>query len=195
MSAKSIRLVVVMALALALSLAGAELSMAAKPTILKDCTVCHDGQPGVVRGKLVSQSSKFGTIQVTVGSLVWIMKYNENTKVVGAESLSAIPKDKEIAVTFTGDEKSPMATLVSAKPEFKIPDNQLMSFEQVRDLVRMGPEKGKYVLIDSRPPKGYAKGHIPWAVNIPFPAIKEKGEAVLPKDKAQMVIFYCQGET
>jgi len=195
MSARSIRLVVVMALALALSLAGASVSMAAKPTIMKDCTVCHDGQPGVVRGKLVAQSGKFSSIQVTVGSLVWIMKYDANTKVVGADSLAAIPKDKELAVTFTGDEKSPLATVVSVKPVFKIPDSQLMSFEEVRELVRMGPEKGKYTLIDSRPPKGYAKGHLPWAINVPFPALKEKGEAVLPKDKAQTVIFYCQGET
>lgn len=195
MSARSIRVIVVLALALGLALALPHGAMAAKPTILKDCTVCHDGKPDVIRGKLVAQSEKFKTLQVTVGSLVWIVKFDANTKVVGAASLAAIPKDKEIAVMFSGDEKSPMAVMVSAKPEFKIPESQLMSFEEVRELVRMGPEKGKFTLIDSRPPKGYAKGHIPWAINLPFPALKEKGEAVLPKDKDQTVIFYCQGET
>ena len=34
--------------------------------------------------------------------LVWIITYGDDLKITGADKLSAIPKDKEIGVRFTG---------------------------------------------------------------------------------------------
>ena len=59
-------------------------------------------------------------------------------------------------------------------------------------LIEMGPEKGAYTLVDSRPGPGYLKGHIPTAISIPFPKMKQMMDK-LPKDKKQLVVFYCQG--
>lgn len=47
------------------------------------------------------------------------------------------------------------------------------------------------VLVDSRSPKGFAKGHIEGAINVP--CRDEAAQSALPADKATVVIFYCSG--
>jgi hypothetical protein len=52
---------------------------------------------------LVSVTERFKTINVQVGQkLVCIITYGDDLKITGADKLSAIPKDKEIGVRFTG---------------------------------------------------------------------------------------------
>lgn len=186
------------ALVLALAAGRAE---AAKPNIMESCKICHTAADGLVRGKLVSASAEFKNLSVTVGPLVWIVKYGDDLKVKegdkfsGAEALKTIPRDREIAVSFTGDEKSPVATQVAVKQPYKVPAEKIAALETVQELAAKGPEAGKFTLIDSRPGPMYAEGHIPGAVSLPFAAFKEKAAAVLPADKASLVIFYCAGET
>lgn len=186
------------ALALALGAGSAE---AAKPNIMESCKICHTATDGLVRGKLVSASPEFKSLNVTVGPLVWIVKYGESLKVVegektsGPEALKTIPRDREIAVTFTGDEKSPVATRVAVKQPYKVPAEKIATLEMVQELVAKGPEAGKFALVDSRPGPMYAEGHLPGAIGLPFGAFKEKAASVLPANKGTLLIFYCAGET
>ena len=49
-------------------------------------------------------------------------------------------------------------------------------------------------LVDSRPAaRKYDIGHIPTAINIPDSQFDKLAPALLPKDKSQLVIFYCDG--
>jgi hypothetical protein len=188
------RLIVAAAVAAALVLGVSAPDVhAAKPTIMKGCKNCHKAEPAVVRGKLVSHSPKFQSVQVTVGPVVWIIKYDETMKLEGAESFEKVKKGKEMAVTFKGDEKNPMATLVSIKKPFKLPEEQLLSAAETKALVRKGPKEGGYLLVDSRPPAAYNSGHLPHAVSIPYPKLNKMREKVLPAEKDTQVIFYCGG--
>jgi hypothetical protein len=186
------------ALAFVLSAGPAE---AGKPNIMESCKICHQAADGVVRGKMVSVSSEFKSLSVTVGPLVWIVKYGDGLKVKegdrlsGADSLKTIPRDREIAVTFTGDEKSPVAVLVAVKQPYKVAAEKIMPLEKMQELVAQGPEAGKFTLVDSRPGPVYAEGFIPGALSLPYAAFKEKAPAMLPVDKGALVIFYCGGET
>lgn len=175
---------------------------AGKPNIMESCKICHQAADGVVRGKMVSVAGgEFKSLSVTVGPLVWIVKYGDDVKVKegeklsGAETLKTIPRDREIAVTFSGDEKSPVATQVSVKQPYKVADEKLLTLEQMQELAAKGPEAGKYTLVDSRPGPMFAEGRIPGAVSLPYAALKEKAAATFPADKAALLIFYCAGET
>jgi rhodanese-related sulfurtransferase len=54
--------------------------------------------------------------------------------------------------------------------------------------------KGTVLLVDSRPAaRRYDVGHIPGAINIPDTQFDKLAPAMLPKDKATPIIFYCQG--
>jgi hypothetical protein len=174
---------------------------AAKPNIMESCKICHTAADGVVRGKMVSVSPEFKSVSITVGPLVWIVKYGDDLKVKegdkfsGAETLKTIPRDREIAITFTGTEASPVATQVAVKQPYKVPAEKLVTIEKMQELAAQGPEAGKYTLIDSRPGPMFAEGRMPGAVSLPYAAFKEKAASLLPADKATLLIFYCAGET
>lgn len=175
-------------------------AQAGKPNIMESCKICHQAADGVVRGKMVSASNEFKSVSVTVGPLVWIVKYEDGLKVKegeklsGAEALKTIPRDREIAVSFRGDEKNPVATQVSVKQPYKVPAEQQVTLEQMQELVAKGAA-AKLTLVDSRPGPMFAEGHIPGAVALPFGVFKEKASTVLPADKGALVVFYCGGET
>lgn len=188
------------AAALALVLGAGPALAGQRPNIMEPCKVCHQAADGVVRGKLVSVAPAQKSLNVTVGPLVWIVKYGDDLKVKegaklsGPEALKGIPRDREIAVTFTGPESKPVATQVAVKQPYKVPAEKLATVEQVRELVAKGAA-GKALLVDSRPAPMFAEGHIPGAVSLPYGAFKEKAASVLPADKAALVVFYCAGET
>lgn len=186
---------VVLAAALVLVLGSWGVASAGKPTIGKPCIQCHRGAPDVVRGTLGTRSEKFSTINVNVGKLVWVIKYDESTAVKGAGSVAAIPKGKEVAVTFSGGAKAARATAISVKQPYKVPQKQIASLEYVKEMVAKGPEEGGYLLIDARPGKKYLEGHIPGAVSMPYAAFDKMHAKVLPRDKDKLIIFYCGGPT
>jgi hypothetical protein len=186
------------ALAFVLSAGSAE---AGKPNIMESCKICHQADDGVIRGKMVSVSGEFKSLNITVGPLVWIVKYGddlkvkEGEKISGADALKTIPRDREIAITFTGDEKSPVAVQVAVKQPYKVAAEKIMPVEKMQELVAQGPEAGKFMLLDSRPGPVYAEGFIPGAISLPYAAFKEKAAALLPTDKGALLVFYCGGET
>ena len=60
---------------------------------------------------------------------------------------------------------------------------------------RAVPMPANVMIIDARPYKGkYIKGHIPGSVNIPFSEF-DKSLDRLPKNKDDLLIYYCQGPT
>jgi hypothetical protein len=180
---------------------GAGSAQAGKPNTMEACKICHKAADGVIRGKLVSASRETRSLSVTVGPLVWVVKYGDDLKVkegeriVGADALAAIPREREIAVTFTGDEKAPVAVQVAVKQPYKVAAEKIVPLERMQELVALGSAAGKFTLIDSRPGPVFAEGFIPGAVSLPYAAFKEKAAAVLPADKSALLVFYCGGET
>lgn len=171
-------------------------SYAEKPTVLAPCKQCHQPEKDLVRGSLVSVSEKFKSINIQVGQkLVWIVNYGNDLKITGADKLSSIPKDKEISVRFSGDEKKPYAISLAVKPPAKVAPEKLVTVDEMVKFVTMGPEKGGYLLIDSRPKPRFNESHIPHAVSLDNTKFDELKDKILPKEKDRLIIFYCGGVT
>lgn len=177
-------------------------AFAGKPNIMENCKMCHkEAPPQTVRGKIVSVSDGFKSFNVTVGPLVWIIKYNDNLKVKegekfsGPETLKTIRKDHEVLVNYTGDESSPVAVQLAIKQPYKIPAEQQISLDELKKLVAAGTEKGNFLLVDSRPPAMFAEGHMAGAISLPYPKFSQLAPKLLPADKEKLIIFYCGGET
>ena len=47
------------------------------------------------------------------------------------------------------------------------------------------------MLVDVREPELFAAGHIPGAINLPWPGVKETAAAQLPRDHA--IVMICHG--
>ncbi len=175
----------------------------AKPTIAKICTNCHQAEPGNLRGNFESVAYRSQSIQIKIDDITEVLKFDKATlKLVDvppfadspSESLYSLKRGKEIRIAYTEKNGEKFATLVSAKGATKIPPEKLMSTAEMEKLVAMGPEKGKYLLIDARPTPRFMDGAVPTAINIPFTAF-DKMVDKLPKDKNSLIIYYCAGVT
>ena len=60
------------------------------------------------------------------------------------------------------------------------------------ELKTMLDKKTKMVLVDARPGPEYSEGHIPKAINIPPEKVEVIG-TLLPKNKKNLIVFYCRG--
>ncbi len=172
--------------------ASAGISQSEKPKIAPVCKQCHKPDEKILRGAFTSVSKKPGIIQLQIGPATWLVKYDDNTKLVGAEKFSEIPKEKEIAIIFTERNGELYANSLSVKPPAKVPEEKLIKVDAVAKLVESGPEKGNFTLVDSRPAPRFNEGHIPGALSL-YDADFDKSIEKLPGEKDRLLIFYCAG--
>ena len=188
-----------LALGLALALlAWAGLPGPAQAQVMADqkCLKCHGefkDLGNAVAGEFQSRSGKAKSISVEVaeGQNV-VIKFTPQTKVINVPAIKNLQKPIPVLVTFTKQGSDLVATEIKAKPQIQVPKEQLIGVKELAALVAQGPDKGKFMLIDSRPPIRYQEGHIPGAVLMPFPKMPDM-MGKLPKDKNQLVVFYCGG--
>ena len=176
---------------------------AVKPIIAKPCMVCHKAEAGALRGYFDTVAFKSSTIQMKIDESTELVKFDiDDVKVTNGEGVSGdgkllakTKKGHEIKIEYV--EKNGVKTAVKfiEKPPVKISKEMLSTTEDVEKLVAMGPEKGKYLLFDSRPLPRFQLGYIPTAVSFPFTAFDKMAEKLLPKDKSTLLVFYCQGVT
>jgi hypothetical protein len=174
----------------------------AKPIIAKICTNCHQPEPGSLRGTFDSVAYKNKSIQIKIDESTEIVVFDDKLKLENIQApadnpdqpLRALKRGKEIRIAYTEKNGVKVATLVSAKPAIKVAPEKQMTTADVEKLVAMGPEKGKYLLIDARPAPRFMEGSIPTAINIPFVAF-DKMVDKLPKDKNALIIYFCAGFT
>ncbi len=163
--------------------------------VFKKCLKCHSeykDMKDVMAGEFYSRSRKAKSIQIKINNRMQLVKYDENTTVKNVPAIKKLKRPIPILVRYKKVGNDYVATQIVAKPKIKVPKEQLIGTQELARLVAMGPEKGNYTLVDSRPGIKFKEGHIPTSVSIPFPkmgGMKDK----LPKDKNQLLIFYCGG--
>ena len=165
------------------------------PKVQKNCMKCHQKfgkMKNVMAGNLSGKSLKAHTIQMKINNRLEMVKFTPETKVSNVPDMKALKGGMALRVHYKTVGSDHVATKIVVKPKIKVKPEQLIKVKELTALVEKGPEKGGYTLVDSRPTPGYMKGHIPTAISIPFPKMKEMMDK-LPKDKNQLVIFYCQG--
>lgn len=144
-------------------------------------------------GRVTGKSNKAKTISIEVGGKNEFVKFDDKT--VGVEH--AVEGEASIIqFELRGDDR--FAT--SIKPKLaSLPEGvKEIKTEELARLIALGPQEGKYLLIDSRPAARYHEGHIPTAISIPETVLKEKGAAALiaeAKAADTQLIFYCGGPT
>jgi len=174
---------------------------AVKPTIPQICTTCHKAQPNAVQGIFENVAFKSQSIQLKIDAHTEIVRFDPKTiKVVDGgvakpgEALRDIARNREARIDYVEKDGAKLATQISFKGPIKIAPEKLSNYKEVERLVALGPEKGNYTLIDSRPLPRLQEGTIPTAINLPYPAW-DKFVDRLPKDKSRFTIFFCQGVT
>lgn len=160
----------------------------------QSCLKCHnyDKQSDVLAGKLKDVSVKANAIQIQIDKGMDVVLFDDSTVLKNAPSMAEIPKGESIKITYFKKNGKTFAKEVEVKKGINVPENQLLSTEEVEKLVAKGPKEGNYILLDSRPPNMYNDGHIPTAVSMPFGAFDKLADKLL-KDKETTQIYYCAG--
>jgi hypothetical protein len=145
----------------------------------------------VFTGPIVGRSNKAKTISITVGkgddAQTMMLKFDDTT-----EGLDFAKKGEAAIIKWEqrGDDK--FATIIEPKLA-KLPEG--VTEINVDELYEMLQDQVPMTLVDARPGMRYSQGHLPSAISIPVPLLKEKKAEVLPEDKDKMLIFYCGGYT
>jgi hypothetical protein len=165
------------------------------PIVQNNCMKCHQNfgkMNDIMAGNLSGTSLKANSIQMKINNRLEMVKFTPETKISNVPDMKSLKAGMALRVHYTATGSDRVATQIVVKPKIKVPPEQLIGVKELTRLVEMGPQKGVYTLVDSRPTPGYLKGHIPTAISIPFPKMKKMLDK-LPQDKDQLVIFYCQG--
>lgn len=172
----------------------------AKAKDVKSCAVCHAPEDGQMRAFFDDVSMKSQVIQLKLDAAAEVVKFDETklTIINGStpgdveKSLRDIKKGSEVRVAYVeAGNGSKSISEISIKPKMTVAAEKKLNVEAVEKLVA-GQEH--YTLIDARPPFKFQEGSIPTAINIPFPAF-QKNLDKLPKDKNELIVYFCAGAT
>lgn len=145
----------------------------------------------VYKGKVVGKSNKAKSISIVVGkgkkAKTVMVKFDDKTK--GVEHAS---KGHASIIFYEMRDGQPWATVIKPKLA-KLPKG--VTEINTDELKSMIDAKADFVLVDARPGKRYAAGHMPGAISIGTKAYKEKAATALPKDKNTLLVMYCGGPT
>jgi hypothetical protein len=165
------------------------------PMLTKRCMNCHKNYKSmkdILTGTFKSRSNKAKSIQVKIDNRMQVVKYTPETTIKNVPGIKSLKEPMPLKVHYKRVGDDLVATDIVVKPKMEVPKEQLMSAEELEKLVALGPEKGGYTLVDSRPGIKFQEGHIPTSISIPFPKMKQMKDR-LPKDKNRLLIFYCEG--
>jgi rhodanese-related sulfurtransferase len=173
-----------------------------KPPLPAMCAACHTLEANQMGGYFDSAAFKSQSIQLDVGAAApQILRFDPKAlKVIDAgvekkpEFLKDAKKRHEVQVTFVEKDGAKLVTEIRFKGPVKIDPAKLIDYAGVARLVAEGQAKTPYTLIDSRPLLRFQEGTIPTAIHLPFIGF-DKFVDRLPKDKSQLVVFFCGGIT
>jgi rhodanese-related sulfurtransferase len=174
----------------------------AKPLQPSMCAACHTLEPNQMGGYYEGAAFKSQALQVDVGTPAQqILRFDPKALKVVDDGVAKTPeflrdakKRHEVQVTFVEKDGVKVASEIRFKGPVKIDPANLIDYAGVAKLVAEGPAKTTYTLIDSRPLVRFQEGAIPSAIHLPFIGF-DKFVDRLPKDKNQLVVFYCGGIT
>jgi len=147
--------------------------------------------PTVYTGPIVGKSNKAKTISITVGTgadaKTMMVRFDDKT--VGMEHAQ---KGEAAIINWEqrGDDK--FATVIKPKLA-KLPEG--VTEMKVEELHQLISDNVSLTLVDARPESRFNQAHLPGAVSIPVPKLKEMKAEALPKDKDGLLVFYCGGYT
>jgi rhodanese-related sulfurtransferase len=174
----------------------------ARPAQPSMCAACHTLEANQMGGYLDSTAFKSQSMQLDVGAAApQILRFDPKAiKVIddGVEKapdhLRDVKKRHEAQVSYVERDGAKVVSEIRFKGPAKIDPANLIDYAGVAKLVAEGPGKTPYTLIDSRPLIRFQEGAIPTAIHLPFIGF-DKFVDRLPKDKNQLVVFYCGGVT
>ena len=164
---------------------------AAAPAAQEKVQQAQQAGPAIYEGEVTGVSNLAKTLSLSVGkgeaAKVMMVKFDDNTK-----GIKDAAKGRAVKVAYEMRGTDAYATNVQLKLA-KLPAG--VTEIKTPELQQLIDAKTAMFLVDSRPAARYNQSHLPGAVSIPVPMLEKKQAALLPKDKNELIVFYCGGPT
>ncbi|MDD3022088.1 MAG: rhodanese-like domain-containing protein [Alphaproteobacteria bacterium] len=150
-------------------------------------------QSGTYAGVVAGVSERAQTLSISIGKkedvneTMMMLKFDAKTK-----GMNQAAKGKPVKVKYEKRGADYYATEVELKLA-QLPAG--ITEIKTDELKKLIDSKSSLYLVDSRPLGRFNQAHLPDAHSIPLPVLKKEKAAVLPKDKKQLLVFYCGGIT
>lgn len=157
------------------------------------CTTCGlEGDSVSITGVLEAISYKAQLLQISNGTNTTVLKYDDDTILLGVESISALSTPSVWSVTYREDGDIPLAiSIEAAQPDLSLNPKQIDA-STLASLLSVPPDKAEFTLIDSRTSSAFNASHIDGAISV-YDGDFDNSLYRLPTDKSQLIIFYCDG--
>lgn len=150
----------------------------------------------IVKGKISNISQKAKTIALTKSdSSFFLVKFTEETKVKGVESIKNLNVEEPIIVNYSVVNGENIATSLELVHATLPTGTKEIKTKELAELLK---SKKDLLVIDSRPAIKYDESHIPGSISIPYAKIVKMGDdgaKLLEKYKDRQLVFYCGGST
>ena len=164
---------------------------AAAPAAQEKVQQAQQAGPAIYEGEVTGVSNLAKTLSLSVGkgdaAKVMMVKFDDNTK-----GIKDAAKGRAVKVAYEMRGTDAYATNVQLKLA-KLPAG--VTEIKTPELQQLIDAKTPMFLVDSRPAARYNQSHLPGAVSTPVPMLEKKQAALLPKDKNELIVFYCGGPT
>ncbi|MGB3225041.1 MAG: rhodanese-like domain-containing protein [Desulforhopalus sp.] len=144
----------------------------------------------VIKGTLEAISHKAGMLQLYTSSGTQVVSFDDKTVLIGAASFGSIEPQANVAVEYLNEGKTFVAVSVEVSAPKPLPGNKEIDADSIAKIIF--DNTLPVSVIDARPESSYARGHIPGAISI-YNGDFDRNIGKLPKDKKQLVVYYCDG--
>lgn len=167
------------------------ISSSAEDETCESCKVESD--PKTLTGIVESISQKAKLLQVRNGKETTIFKYNNDTILLGLNSINELSILSKWTITYREDEGIQLAISIESPQTNPSTNHKQIDATTLFSWVSVSqPETPDFTLIDARPIASFRDGHIKGAISI-YDGDFHNNLDMLPKNKAQLIIYYCDG--
>lgn len=141
------------------------------------------------KGKITAISKRAKTVFMTIGSghaaQTVRVKFDDATK-----GIDEVAEGQFATIDYERRGDEAFATNIQ-RTKTTLPEGVTdIGTDELRRLLK---EQGSFVLVDPRPGDRYQQSHLPGAVSIPYDLPAQQQDALLPKNKDALLVFYDGG--
>ncbi|EKD47054.1 MAG: hypothetical protein ACD_66C00243G0001, partial [uncultured bacterium] len=143
---------------------------------LNACVECKDNTGvSITQAKIGSISFKAEMLKIDTGEESYLIKFNDETLLTGADSLRDLTIGQEVMIKYHDERGSLFADSIDVmKQQSEKGTTTSITVGELAKLLEQGPQDGTFTLIDSRIDSQYNEGHIPEAISIYDGKIKQQ---------------------
>lgn len=155
------------------------------------CETCvSEKENSSVSGTVEAISSMAKMVQVKTKAETQIITFNDETIILGVDSMRFVKADSNVTIDYKSVGGENIAISIEVVTSEVVLGEKEIDAYSLAELVFNSTET--LTVVDARPNSSFSRGFVPGSISI-YNGLFDKNINLLPKDKDQLVVYYCEG--